>query len=187
MDSDEEWFETKPYTKRYIVRQRASLRSPLYRHTSDHEEIQVKEGPLTTTEYWSNIRNYLWNRDNKRVCGRDSLAWAQLGCYYCTFLFLLGLLFSALVIVFILLLDKKTPRRSGNHSALALDGGINPGKTKWLRRHVSPFDELSPRCPWGELWIQISSVTDESPTWLVSSETDRRGSSNNHLQLMDFL
>jgi hypothetical protein len=40
----------------------------------------------------------------------------------------LGILFSAIVIVYILLLDKKTPRRIGNESALAFDGGINPGK-----------------------------------------------------------
>ncbi|CAF1671165.1 unnamed protein product, partial [Adineta ricciae] len=36
-------------------------------------------------------------------------------------------IFSAFVIVYILLLDKKTPRRLGNESALAFDNGINPG------------------------------------------------------------
>ncbi len=130
MDSDEEWFETTTVPKPYIIRPRTSLRSPLYPITKNKDDVRIKDGPLTGLEYWHNIRNYIWNRENKRFCGRDSLEWTKFGCYYFSFMFTLGVLFSALVIVYILLLDKKTPRRFGNDSALALDGGINPGKTR---------------------------------------------------------
>ncbi len=74
------------------------------------------------------LKNYVWNGETKRLCNRDSLEWMKLGCYYFCFLFILGVLFCALVIVYILLLDKKTPRRYGNESAMAFDGGINPGR-----------------------------------------------------------
>ena len=85
MDSDEEWFETKLLPNSYIVRPRTSLRSPLYPITNNRNDICIKNGPLTELEYWYNIRNYIWNRDIKRFCGRDSLEWAKIGCYYFTF------------------------------------------------------------------------------------------------------
>jgi hypothetical protein len=128
MDSDEEWFETAPLPNAYIVRPRTLLRSPLYRITKTKDDICIKDHPLTGLEYWQNIRNYIWNRETNRFCSRDGLGWVKLGCYYFSFLFILGVIFSAFVIVYILLLDKKTPRRLGNESALAFDGGINPGK-----------------------------------------------------------
>jgi len=127
MESDEEWFETTSLQNSYIVRQRTLLRSPLYPITNNKDDICIKDSPLTELEYWYNIRNYIWNRKTKRFCSRDGLGWAKFGCYYFSFFFTLGVLSSALVIVYILLLDKKTPRRFGNDSALALDGGINPG------------------------------------------------------------
>jgi len=128
MDSDEEWFETTSLPNSYIIRPRTLLRSPLYPITNDKNEICIKDTPLTGLEYWYNLRNYIWNRKTKRFCDRDGLEWAKLGCYYFGYFFTLGVLFSALVIVYILLIDKKTPRKYGNSSALALDGGINPGK-----------------------------------------------------------
>ena len=128
MDSDDEWFENTAPSNRYLIRERTPLQSPLYRLTRHRDEICIKDGPLTEWEYLSNIRNYIWNRKAKRLCGRDGLDWAKIGCYYFSFFFSLGIFFSALVIVYILLLDKKTPRRFGNSSAMALDGGIHPGK-----------------------------------------------------------
>jgi hypothetical protein len=128
MDSDEEWFETTSSPDRYLLRQRSLLRSPLYPVNEHRDDILIKDRPLTELEYWYNLRNFIWNRETKRFCGRDGLDWAKIGCYYFSFLFVLGILFSAIVIVYILLLDKKTPRRIGNESALAFDGGINPGK-----------------------------------------------------------
>ncbi len=128
MDSDEEWFETTSSPDRYLLRQRSLLRSPLYPVNEHRDDILIKDRPLTELEYWYNIRNYIWNRKTKRFCSRDGLGWAKFGCYYFSFFFTLGVLSSALVIVYILLLDKKTPRRIGNESALAFDGGINPGK-----------------------------------------------------------
>lgn len=133
MDSDDEWLEDTPAANRYIVRQRTLLRSPLYPLNEHREEIHVKDSPLTSWDYLSNIRNYIWNRQTKRFCARDSLEWAQFGCYYCAFLFVLGLLFSSLVIVYMLVLDKKTPKLFGNSSAMALDGGINPGKSRSVK------------------------------------------------------
>jgi hypothetical protein len=132
MDSDDEWVEDSSKRSQYIVHQRTLLRSPLYPITEKRQDIRIKDGPLTGSDYWSNIRNYIWNLETKSVCARDGLGWTKLGCCYFIFLFLLGLLFSAIVIVFILLLDKKTPRRSGNDSALALDGGLNPGNKYFL-------------------------------------------------------
>jgi hypothetical protein len=128
MDSDEEWIENTPLTNRYLIQPRTPLRSPLYPGTKNRNEICIKDSPLTALEYWHNIKNYLWNRKTKRLCARDSLEWIQIGCYYFSFFFILGVLSCALVIVYILLLDKKTPRRFGNDSAMALDGGIHPGK-----------------------------------------------------------
>lgn len=128
MESDEEWFENTSLPRPYIVQRRTSLQSPLYRKNKDRNEILIKDSPLTELEYLYNIRNYIWNHQTKRFCGRDGLEWAKLGCYYFSFFLTLGILFSAIVTVYILLLDKKTPRRLGNDSALALDGGINPGK-----------------------------------------------------------
>lgn len=128
MDSDEEWAETVLASKPYIVRPRAALRSPLYPTLNNDDDIRIKDGPLTGVDHLHNVRNYIWNGQTKRFCGRDGAEWAKLGCYYSIFLFVLGLLFSALVIVYILLLDKKTPRRLGNESALAFDGGIHPGR-----------------------------------------------------------
>jgi hypothetical protein len=119
MDSDEEWIETTHSPNPYIVRQRTLLQSPLYPRTKPRDDILIKDEPLTELEYLYNIRNYIWNRKTKRFCGRDGLEWAKVGCYYFTFFFTLGSIFSALTIVYILLLDKKTPKRLGNDSALA--------------------------------------------------------------------
>ncbi|CAF0887084.1 unnamed protein product [Rotaria sp. Silwood1] len=127
MDSNEDSFENKFLRESYIVRARTLLRSPLYPIKENRDDIYIKDGPLTGLDYVSNIRNYLWNRKTKRFCARDGLEWAKLGCCYFIYLFALGILFSALVIVYMLLLDKKTPRRLGNDSAIAFDGGINPG------------------------------------------------------------
>ena len=128
MDSDEEWFENAPFTNQYLIQPRTPLRSPLYPDRKARNEIRIKDGPLTELEYLQNIKNYIWNRNTKRVCNRDSLEWMKIGCYYFCFLFLLGVLFCALVVVYMLLLNKKTPRRYGNESAMAFDGGINPGR-----------------------------------------------------------
>lgn len=127
MDSDEELFENIPLSNSYIVRPRTLLRSPLYPIKENRNDILIKDGPLTRLEYWSNIRNYIWNKETKRVCARDSLEWARLGCCYFIYYFSLGILSCALVVVYMLLLDKKTPRRLGNETALAFDNGINPG------------------------------------------------------------
>ncbi|CAF3417515.1 unnamed protein product [Rotaria sp. Silwood1] len=127
MDSNEDSFENKFLRESYIVRARTLLRSPLYPIKENRDDIYIKDGPLTGLDYVSNIRNYLWNRKTKRFCARDGLEWAKLGCCYFIYLFALGILFSALVIIYMLLLDKKTPRRLGNDSAIAFDGGINPG------------------------------------------------------------
>ena len=129
MDSDEEWFETINSREPYIVRPRSNLRSPLYPSVTTREDVLIKDSPLTGFDHLSNIRNYIWNRNTRRFCARDGLEWAKLGCFYSIFFFVLGVIFSAFVIVYILLLDKKTPRRLGNESALAFDNGINPGKT----------------------------------------------------------
>lgn len=127
MDSREESFENELLSNSYILRPRTLLRSPLYPIKENVEDIQIKDGPLTWLEHWHNIRHYIWNRDTKRVCARDSLEWAKLGfCYFIHFL-TLSILFSSFVIVYFLLMDKKTPTRYGNESALAFDGGINPG------------------------------------------------------------
>jgi hypothetical protein len=139
MDSDEEWFET---TSPYIVRQRTLLRSPLYPITTNRDDIFIKDEPLTELEYLHNIRKYIWNGKTNRFCGRDGLEWAKVGCYYFSFFFTLGCLFSALIIVYILLLDKKTPRRYLNDSALALDGGINPGKNNFHITHSLNVREI---------------------------------------------
>ena len=111
----------------YLVHPRVPLVSPLYRSINGQQEISIRDQPLTNAEHLRNLKNFCWNRETKRFCRRDGLDWAKLGCYYSVFLFVLGLLFSTLVIVYMLLIDKKTPRRYGNDSALALDGGINPG------------------------------------------------------------
>ncbi|CAF3476612.1 unnamed protein product [Rotaria socialis] len=127
MDSNDSSFENRLLRNSFIVRPRTLLRSPLYRIKENTEAIHIKDGSLTGLDYLSNIRNYLWNRETKRFCARDGLEWAKLGfCYFIHF-FTLGILFSALVIVYFLLMDKKTPRRLGNESALAFDNGIHPG------------------------------------------------------------
>ncbi|CAF3645986.1 unnamed protein product [Adineta steineri] len=127
MEQDEEWFETIPLPNSYIVRPRTTLQSPLYPINKIRDDICIKDSPLTGLDYLYNIRNYIWNRETNRFCGRDGLDWAKLGCYYSCFLFILGVISSSFVIVYILLLDKKTPRRLGNESALVFDNGINPG------------------------------------------------------------
>ena len=128
MDSDDEYFDANPLPNRYIIRERLPLRSPLYSSKTPRNDILVKDGPLTELEYLVNIRNYIWNRRLKRVCGRDGLDWSKIGCYYFTFLFSLGALFCGLIVIYMLILNKKAPKRYGNYSALALDGGINPGR-----------------------------------------------------------
>jgi len=122
MESDEEDFSNV-----YLVRHRSVLRSPLNLEGNIRNDIQIKDSPLTFADYWHNLRNFIWNRTTRRFCSRDGLEWAKIGCYYFSFFFALGVLSCALVIVYILLLDKKTPRRMLNESALAFDGGINPG------------------------------------------------------------
>lgn len=123
MESDEEDFSNA-----YIVRHRSPFRLPLYSHHEKiRHDIQIKDSPLTFTDYWHNLRNFIWNRNTKQFCSRDGLQWAKIGCYYFSFFFALGVLSCALVIVYILLLDKKTPRRMLNESALGIDGGVNPG------------------------------------------------------------
>lgn len=91
------------------------------------ENIFIKDEPLTSSEHWRNLKNYCWNRETKRFLARDGFEWAQLACFYSTFFFVLSVLFSTTLIVYMLLLDKKAPRRYLNQSALALDGGIAPG------------------------------------------------------------
>ena len=128
MDSDEEYFDSSPLPDRYIVRQRLPLRSPLYSPRKQRNEICIKDGPLTEREYLSNVRHFIWNRQLKQVCGRDGLDWTKIGCYYFVIFFLLGMLYCGLMVIYMLLLNKKSPTRYGNYSALALDGGINPGR-----------------------------------------------------------
>lgn len=126
MDSDDQWYDAQTISPRYIVRPRTELRSPLFRQERD--QIRIKDTPLNIREHCFNLKNYIWNRETKRFCARDGLGWMKLACYYSSFYFIIGVLWSALVIVFFFLINKKAPRRYGNYSALALDGGLNPGR-----------------------------------------------------------